>query len=104
LAFVLQFLTESQQDYLGRESAHRKAATFTGHHKQNKHRQISMPQVGFEPMTSVSEKAETVHVLDKGKIILRLCNGGIHVGMLLSLTSALLPLPLVYDEEPVNRS
>jgi hypothetical protein len=45
-----------------------------------------MPRVGFKPMTPVFEAAKTVHVLDKGNITLKVCNGGIYVGILLCLT------------------
>jgi hypothetical protein len=32
---------------------------------QNKHRQISMPRVGYEPRIPVFERAKTVHALDR---------------------------------------
>jgi hypothetical protein len=42
----------------------------TGRHKQNKRTQTSMPLVGFEPITSVSEWAKTVHVLDRAATVI----------------------------------
>jgi hypothetical protein len=41
-------------------SAHCKAAIYT----QNKRRQTSMPQVGFEPTIPVFKRVKTVHALD----------------------------------------
>jgi hypothetical protein len=38
--------------------------THTEQHKQNKHTQTPMPQVGFKPMISMFELAKTVNVLD----------------------------------------
>jgi hypothetical protein len=40
-----------------------------------------MSRVRFEPMTPVLERAKAVHILDKGNIILKVCNAGIHVGI-----------------------
>jgi hypothetical protein len=37
---------------------------YTGQHKQNKRRQTSVPQVGFEPTTPVFELAKTVPALE----------------------------------------
>jgi hypothetical protein len=50
---------------LGGGSARRKAATYTGQHKQNKRTQTSTPLVGFEPTIPVFERAKTVHALDR---------------------------------------
>jgi hypothetical protein len=36
---------------------------------QNKHRQTSMPGVGFEPMIPAFEQAKTVHALDNGATV-----------------------------------
>jgi hypothetical protein len=41
----------------------------TGQHKQNKCTQIYMPQVGFEPMFPMFERAKTFHALDRGAIV-----------------------------------
>jgi hypothetical protein len=45
-------------------SALRKAATYTQYNTQNKRRQTSMPEVGFDPTTPVFERTKTVHALD----------------------------------------
>jgi hypothetical protein len=37
---------------------------------QNKHTQISMPCVGFEPMTPAFERAKTVHALDDAATVM----------------------------------
>jgi hypothetical protein len=37
---------------------------------QNKHRQTSMPEVGFEPTIGVFERANTVHALDRGATVI----------------------------------
>jgi hypothetical protein len=46
--------------------AHRTAQT------QNKGTQTSMPQVGFEPMIPVFERAKTVHALDSAATVIGL--------------------------------
>jgi hypothetical protein len=55
---------------LGGASARRKAATYTGQHKQNKRRQTSMPRVGFELMIPLFERAKTVHTLDRAATVI----------------------------------
>jgi hypothetical protein len=45
-------------------SVRRKAATYTGQHKQKKRRQTSMPRVRFEPAIPEFERAETFRALD----------------------------------------
>jgi hypothetical protein len=47
-----------------------KAATYTGQHKHNKHRQTSMPRVGFEHMNPVFKWAKTVHALDRATTVI----------------------------------
>jgi hypothetical protein len=44
---------------------------YIGQHKQNKrtHTQTSMPQVGFEPTIPASERAKTVHALDRSATV-----------------------------------
>jgi FAD synthase len=42
----------------------------TGKHKQNKRTQTSMPQVGFEPTIPASERAKTVHALDRSLTVI----------------------------------
>jgi hypothetical protein len=37
---------------------------------QNKRAQTSMPQVGFEPMIPVFERAKTVHALDRAATVI----------------------------------
>jgi hypothetical protein len=51
-------------------SARRKVAT--GHHKQNKRTQISIPRVGFEPTIPVFEWAKIVHALDRATTVIGL--------------------------------
>jgi hypothetical protein len=42
----------------------------TGQHKQNKRtQQTSMPEAGFEPTITTSERAKTVHVLDRSATV-----------------------------------
>jgi hypothetical protein len=42
----------------------------TGQHKQNKHTyQTSMPRAGFEPTIPASERAKTVHALDRAATV-----------------------------------
>jgi hypothetical protein len=43
---------------------------YTGQHKHNKWKQISMPQVGFEPMIPAFERAKTVHALDRAASVI----------------------------------
>jgi hypothetical protein len=47
--------------------AHRTAQT------RNKRTQTSKPRVGFESMTTASERAKTVHVLDSSAIVIGVC-------------------------------
>jgi hypothetical protein len=56
---------------LGRESAHRKTATYTGQHKHriNAHNTF-MPRMGFELTIPVFERAKTVHALDRVAIVI----------------------------------
>jgi hypothetical protein len=63
---LFQFLEllHSHQDSLDGGSARRKAAIYTGEHKQNKRRGTSMTRVGFEPMIAVSERAKKILALD----------------------------------------
>jgi hypothetical protein len=42
----------------------------TGQHKQNKRRQTSMPEVGFEPTIQVFERENTVHALDRAATVI----------------------------------
>jgi hypothetical protein len=49
---------------LGRGSARRKAATYTGQHKQNKSRQTSMARVRFEPTIPVFRRVKAFLALD----------------------------------------
>jgi hypothetical protein len=37
---------------------------------QNKHKQISMPRVRFEPMIPVFERAKTVHAVDSAATVM----------------------------------
>jgi hypothetical protein len=50
---------------LGRGSARRNAATYTGKRKQNKRTQTSMSRVGFETMIPVFLRAKTFYALDR---------------------------------------
>jgi hypothetical protein len=65
----LQFLNPIQSHWnsLDGGSAHRKAAT---EHKQNKHKQTSMPRLGFEPTIPVFERANTFHALDRAATVI----------------------------------
>jgi hypothetical protein len=49
--------------FLGRGITRRKAATYTGQHKQNKRRQTGMLRVGFEPTIPLFERAKTLHAV-----------------------------------------
>jgi hypothetical protein len=42
----------------------------TGQHKQNKRTQTSMPQVGFEPMIPVFERAKTILALGSAATVI----------------------------------
>jgi hypothetical protein len=58
----LQFLNPRQSvGLLGRRSAHRKAAIYTGQHAQNKRTQISITWVEFETTIPVLERAKSFH-------------------------------------------
>jgi hypothetical protein len=45
----------------------------TGQHKQNKHTQTSMPQLGFELTTPVIERAKMVHALGRMATVIGIC-------------------------------
>jgi hypothetical protein len=51
------------------DQPYRKAATYTGQHKQNKCRQISMPRAGFESTIPVFELAKTFYALDRAATV-----------------------------------
>jgi hypothetical protein len=55
-------------------SAHRKAATYTHRtaRTENKRTQTSMPQVGFDPMITVFERAKIIHALDRAATVIGL--------------------------------
>jgi hypothetical protein len=53
-------------------SARRKAATYTGQHEHRLDAQTSMPWVGFEPTVPASERANTVHALDRAATVILL--------------------------------
>jgi hypothetical protein len=66
---VMNFI-DSQYDSLDEWSARRKAATYTGQHKQNKRRQTSVPRVGFEPTIPVFHRTMTFHALDSAATVI----------------------------------
>jgi hypothetical protein len=72
-SFHFSFLIlDGRYDSLDGGSACHKAATCTGHHKQNKRTQTSIPWVGFEPTIPVFELAKTVHTLDRSSTVVSL--------------------------------
>jgi hypothetical protein len=50
---------------MGNQSVARPLSTHRTTQTQTKRKQISMPQVGFEPMIPVFKRAKTVHALDR---------------------------------------
>jgi hypothetical protein len=60
----LIFYTVSRTPWTGDQPVHRTAQT------QNKRTQTSMPQVGFEPMIPVFDRAKIVHVLDRAATVI----------------------------------
>jgi hypothetical protein len=45
---------------------------------QNKHRQTSMPWLGFEPMIPAFERAKTIHALDRAATVIGRTYTGVH--------------------------
>jgi hypothetical protein len=48
----------------------RKAATYTGQHKQKKRTHTSISRVGFERMTPVFERTKTFHAVDRAATVI----------------------------------
>jgi hypothetical protein len=66
-AFSVSWFFTQSIGLLGRGSAHRKAATYTGQHR------TAMPKVGFEPTNLVFERAKTVHALERAATTIGTC-------------------------------
>jgi hypothetical protein len=65
---ILQYLdlfTGGRTPWMLNEPVARTLPTYSTAQTQNKRIQISMPQVGFEPMIRVFERAKTVRALDR---------------------------------------
>jgi hypothetical protein len=66
------FYTVSRTPSTGDPPVARPLPAHTREHKQNKRTQKSMPQVWFEPMIPVLERAKTVHALDRAATVIGL--------------------------------
>jgi hypothetical protein len=72
-SFVILFYAEGRTPWINLSPSQGRYL-HTGQHKQNKRTQTSMPLVEIEPTIPVSERAKTVHALDRvvtviGKIL-----------------------------------
>jgi uncharacterized protein (UPF0147 family) len=70
-------LEHTWHDSLVGRSVRRKAATYTGQHKQKKRGQTSMPWVRCEPTISVFERAKIFHASDRAVTVSIKKNGWI---------------------------
>jgi hypothetical protein len=61
----LIFYTVGRTPWMGDQPVARLLPAHRTAKPQNKHTQISTPQVGFEPMIPVFERVNTVHALDR---------------------------------------
>jgi hypothetical protein len=66
----LNLYTVGRTPWTGDQSVARPLSTHTTAQTQNKRKQISIPQVGFEPTSPVLERAKTVHALGRATTVI----------------------------------
>jgi hypothetical protein len=67
-------ITVGRTPWTGDQHVERRLPTHRAAQTQNKRTQTFMPRMGFEPTTSVFERAKTVYVLDRTATMIGACN------------------------------